>query len=321
MMPNTSPSKEDFSRIVDGFPNYHIVVIGDVMLDEYIFGDVHRISPEAPVPVLHISSKEFRLGGAANAAHNIVSLGGRCTLVGQVGKDDIKMELLRELDHKKIKYHFIERDNVLTTKKTRIIARNQQVVRLDHELHSKLPDECIPGIVDFINTARPDLILVSDYDKGFITESLMLELKKLGCRIVADPKVKNSHLFKDVFAITPNMKEAQEISGKDELEEIGRYITELFNTHLILTRSKDGVSCFNKETKEHQHFPAQCGEVIDVSGAGDTFAGAFALAIASGVNLMQSVVLANTSAGIAVGKLGTAVVSQEELKKVLMKLY
>lgn len=304
-------------NIINRFKEQHIVVLGDVMLDEYIFGDVHRISPEAPVPVLHVRKKEYRLGGAANAAHNIVSLGSRCTLISQIGKDEVGQELIRELNKKNIDSYLIERDNYPTIKKTRIIARNQQVVRIDYEEVAPLTEEKIEEIMQLIKKINPDVILVSDYEKGFIIPVLMEELKTFPCKIIADPKIKNGRLFKDVFAITPNLKEAQEISGKSEIEEIGKYITDCLNTHLILTRGKDGVSAFDKETKEHYYLPAQCGEVVDVSGAGDTFASAFALAVASGADLQEAVTIANKSAGIAVGKLGTATVSCDELRRIL----
>lgn len=305
----------NFLEIISKFGNQHVVALGDVMLDEYIFGDVHRISPEAPVPVLHVRKKEYRLGGAANAAHNIISLGGKCTLIGRVGNDEVKEELVKELNHKKINYHFIEKENYPTIKKTRIIAQNQQVVRIDREEMMQLTTEEVENVIEFIKEINPCLILISDYNKGFVVPLLVEKLKQFPCKIVADPKIKNGPMFAGIYAITPNLKEAQEISGKSEIEEIGQHIIENLNTNLILTRSKEGVSCFDRETKEHFYLPAECGEVVDVSGAGDTFASTFALAIASGAKLQEGVILANKAAGIVVGKLGTATISREELEK------
>ncbi len=305
----------NFQEIIDKFNHQHIVVLGDVMLDEYIFGDVHRISPEAPVPVLHVRKREYRLGGAANAAHNLISLGGKCTLIGQVGKDEVKEELVKELNNKKINHYLIEKENYQTIKKTRIIAQNQQVVRIDQEEIISLTTEEIEKIINLIKEINPCLILISDYNKGFVVPLLVEKLKQFPCKIVADPKIKNGQMFKGIYAITPNLKEAQEISGKSEIEEIGQHIIENLNTNLILTRSREGVSCFDRETKEHFYLPAECGEVVDVSGAGDTFASSFALAIASGANLQEGVVLANKAAGIVVGKMGTATVSKEELER------
>lgn len=303
------------NNIINRFKEQHIVVLGDVMLDEYIFGDVHRISPEAPVPVLHVRKREYRLGGAANAAHNIISLGGKCTLIGQVGKDEVKEELVKELNHKKISHYLIEKENYQTIKKTRIIAQNQQVVRIDQEEMAQLTTEEVENVIKFIKEINPHLILISDYNKGFVVPLLVEKLKQFSCKIIADPKIKNGQMFTGIYAITPNLKEAQEISGKSKIEEIGQHIIENLNTNLILTRSKEGVSCFDRETREHFYLPAECGEVVDVSGAGDTFASTFALAIASGAKLQEGAILANKAAGIVVGKLGTATISREELER------
>lgn len=297
----------------DAFPLKHILVIGDVMLDEYVFGDVNRISPEAPVPVLHVHKTEYRLGGAANVAHNIVSLGGKCTLVGQVGRDDSNSKLLFELGKKGIRHFLVERDDMPTIKKRRIVARNQQVIRVDTEMIKKLQAEHIEKIKNFLDMNSFDMIILSDYNKGMFSEDLMDILKPYQNKIIADPKPHNSALFRGVLAITPNLKESREISGEEDVEKIGASLMNSMNTNVFVTRSDKGVSVFEIASLQHIHIPTIAREVYDVSGAGDTFISALTLSLAVGATLQESAYYGVLASSIVVGKVGTAVATPEEI--------
>ncbi len=304
------------SKSITNFHKSNIVVIGDIILDEYLFGNISRINPEAPVPVLHIKEKEYRLGGAANVANNIVSLGGRCSLIGLAGQDKNLDRLTKELSNKKINHYLVTEKDYPTIIKTRIIAKNQQIIRIDKEKPKKLDNSKIEEILNFIKENNFNTILISDYDKGTITKKLVEEIKKLNIKIISDPKPKNISLFKDIFAISPNLKEAKEFTGKEEVEDIGKEITKKLNTNLILTRGKDGVSLFEKDNKQ-QYFPAKTKKVFDISGAGDTFIATTTLGISSGLSMHNSIFLGNHAAGIVVKKQGTATLSKEELMESL----
>ena len=284
------------------------------MLDEYIKGDTSRISPEAPVPVLKVQSKEYRLGGAANVAYNITSLGANCTLIGQVGNDDIRNELVRELKEKCIDYFFVE-NNIPTIKKTRIIAQNQQVIRVDSEEIQKISENQVKKILSFVKGRSFDVIIVADYNKGVAVPSLIKELKKLNIKIVADPKPNNIELFKNVYAVSPNLKEAQEITKETEFIKTGKKLEKMLNSIILLTRGPDGLSIFQKGT--HQYIPSQAKEVYDVSGAGDTFTAVFALATVASLSAYDSAIIANHAAGLVVSKFGTASLTRSEFKQTI----
>lgn len=174
---------KELNNIIDKFPGQNILVIGDIMLDEYIFGDVSRINPEAPVPILNANKKEYRLGGAANVANNIISLGGKCTLIGQVGKDPEKETLIQELNNKNIRYFLLENSKFQTIKKTRIIARGQQTIRVDWENLEPITFDHVNKIKNYIIENNFDLIVISDYNKGVIIPPLVEEIKKLNIKI------------------------------------------------------------------------------------------------------------------------------------------
>ena len=304
---------QEIDKTIDKFQEKHILVIGDVMIDEYIIGEVSRINPEAPVPVLDTQKTEHRLGGAANVANNIVSLGGKCTLIGQIGNDETKDILIKKLNDKGVRYSLIENEDIPTIKKTRIIARNQQVIRIDNENIVKIKDEEANQIIEKIKESNFDVILISDYNKGVITPCLMSRLKELNKKIIVDPKPENIEHYKDSFIISPNLKEGKEISKEKEIEKIGEKITKDFNTKLILRCGEKGAYLF--EEQETHYFPTKAKEIYDVSGAGDTFVATMALAISSGSNLHESIILGNQAAGVVIGKLGTSTISTNELKK------
>jgi len=304
----------DLSKLIEKFKGKNVLVVGDVMLDEYIKGDTSRISPEAPVPVLKVQSKEYRLGGAANVAYNITSLGANCTLIGQVGNDDIRNELVRELKEKCIDYFFVE-NNIPTIKKTRIIAQNQQVIRVDSEEIQKISENQVKKILSFVKGRSFDVIIVADYNKGVAVPSLIKELKKLNIKIVADPKPNNIELFKNVYAVSPNLKEAQEITKETEFIKTGKKLEKMLNSIILLTRGPDGLSIFQKGT--HQYIPSQAKEVYDVSGAGDTFTAVFALATVASLSAYDSAIIANHAAGLVVSKFGTASLTRSEFKQTI----
>jgi len=302
-------------KIIENFKNCNILVIGDIMLDKYIFGSTSRINPEAPVPIVNVEKIEHRLGGAANVANNITSLGGKCTLIGQAGNDETKDLLEKELIKKNINYFFIKTNK--TIKKTRIISQNQHLIRIDHENNKKISDEDSNNIINFIKNKSFDLIVISDYNKGFITPYLMEQLKSLNKKIIADFKPQNIDLFKNIFVISPNLKEAETITNEIKIEKILQKLSKKTNSNIILTCGEKGAYLFEKEKKQQYYLPSKAKEVYDVSGAGDTFIATVALSIATNTNLYESVILGNEAAGIVVGKLGTATLSSSELKKII----
>ena len=302
---------------IQEFPKKHILVIGDLILDEYIFGNINRINPEAPVPVLNVSNnnREHRLGGAANTANNVAALGAKCTVIGQVGNDKFKEPMLELFKQSNINTFLIERDEFTTIKKTRLVAQNQQALRVDFEDPKPIQTDHVKQITAFIKSNQFDMILLSDYNKGMLTKELAEGLKKLNIPIIADPKPINVDMFKNVFVIAPNVKEAREITNSDaDAESLSKSIAKKYNTHVIITQGSDGTSTYNKNTKEYHHLPTMAREVYDVSGAGDTFIATLTLALASKVELYDATQIANQAAGVVVGKFGTATLTLEELK-------
>ena len=302
---------------IQEFPKQHILVIGDLILDEYLFGTINRINPEAPVPVLNISNnkREHRLGGAANTANNVAALGAKCTVIGQVGNDKFKEPMIELFNQANINTFLIERDDLTTIKKTRLVAQNQQALRVDFEDPKPIESEHVKQIITFINANQFDMILLSDYNKGMLTKELTEELKKLDIQIVVDPKPSNMMLFKDSFVIAPNIKEAKEITNSNNSStELSKLIAEKYNTHVIITQGPNGTSSYNKDTNEYHHLPTKAQEVYDVSGAGDTFTATLTLALAAHAELYEATQIANHAAGIVVGKFGTSTLTLEELK-------
>jgi len=298
-------------EIIEGFKNKHIVVVGDIILDKYIYGDVSRINPEAPVPVLNVKKVKYVLGGATNVAANITSLGGRCTIMGQVGKDDAGAKVKELLKEQDIDFNLIENENFMTIKKTRIVAKNQHVVRVDWEIPKEIEEEHVGNVIKSIKASGCDMIIVSDYAKGTVTKELMDGLKTSDTKIIVDPKPKNKELYKGVFLITPNTQESREMTGTKDIEKMGKELVKQLGCNVILTRSEEGVSVFSGE--KHHYIPAKAREVYDVTGAGDTFVAAISLAISSGASLSEAALVANHASGISVSKLGTATVTTNEL--------
>lgn len=312
---------EKLIKIVNNFVGKRIGVIGDLMLDQFIWGEVERISPEAPVPVVLIAKETFMLGGAANTANNIAALTGKAFIVGAIGKDNPGRQLFREL-----KIKGVNADGVLflpskpTTQKIRIIARNQQVVRIDKENIDYIEKQKEQRIISFINShiKEWDAVVISDYAKGLITENLVKEIinsaSKYQKPVIGNTKKANhASYFQNVNLLIANSKEAAEISGIEELKKAGKKIQEELKCNVLITQGPEGMTLFEKDNI--RYFPAKAREVFNVSGAGDTVVSTFILALVSGANLKESAVIANYAAGVVVGKMGTATCSIVELKK------
>ncbi len=324
-----SPDRRKLEEAIEKFPSVRAVVVGDVMLDVFLWGTVNRISPEAPVPVVEIKQETYHLGGAANVAHNITALGGKVFLSGRVGEDQAGREVLKLLEEKGIDAGgIVTSSESITTVKTRIIAHSQQVVRFDKEVKTPLDDTSCKRIFDFLESAGDyDVFVVSDYAKGVITEPVMDRIKKLslqrGRPVIVDPKVVNKRLYSEVTILTPNYAEAVLMSGlnqpdqRHDLSDVAsRLITELRCRYLLITRGPEGMSLF-RDSGEPVHIPACARKVFDVTGAGDTVVAVLALGIASGLTVEEAAYLANIAAGIVVGEVGTAVVEPKQLRMFL----
>ncbi|MCX5699507.1 MAG: D-glycero-beta-D-manno-heptose-7-phosphate kinase [Candidatus Omnitrophica bacterium] len=330
----------NLKNIIRKFNQANILVVGDLILDEYIWGSVERISPEAPVPVLWAKKRTFVPGGTANVANNIRSLGGKVTLLGVTGSDANSKILLSELKKRKINTQgiFVE-SNRHTTVKTRILAGHQQVVRVDWEHTHDLPKELNAKILKFIqkNINSFDAIIIEDYGKGVINIALLEALIRLAKTrkkiITVDPKEENFQYYQSVNAITPNRKELENairnLKIKDttnrlkintdklftdkDVDSAAREILEYLNLDSILvTLGEQGMKLLEKNGRL-THIPTVAQEVFDVSGAGDTVISTFTLALCAGASKLEAAHIANFAAGIVVGKLGTAVTSIGEL--------
>ncbi len=315
----------DHKKIIRGFKNRNILVIGDIILDHYIWGRVSRISPEAPVPVVEVTRESFLLGGAANVAHNIVSLGGRASVIGINGQDIAGEALMNILIQRGVNCDGIFTENRPTTVKTRVIAHNQQVVRFDREDRKYVDGKILKGILGYINSVlfHYDAVIVSDYQKGMISQELIRDIVKKAkpkeMFIAVDPKVGHFDFYKGVSLITPNVMEASsgsniEIRDDETLLRAGRSLMKKLSCKAVLiTRGEQGMSLFEKN--KVTHIPTVARKVYDVTGAGDTVISAFTLACASGTNMEEAAVIANHAAGIVVGEVGTAVATPEQLLK------
>jgi D-beta-D-heptose 7-phosphate kinase/D-beta-D-heptose 1-phosphate adenosyltransferase len=317
-----------FEKIIKSFKNKKVLVIGDLILDRYLFGKVNRISPEAPVPVVEVTDETFLLGGATNVANNIAALGGKATVAGVVGNDNAGRVLKELLEENSISTKGIVEDHRPTSVKTRVIAHNQQVVRFDREDKRRLEGKGLLRFLNYIKKAvsEHDAVIISDYKKGVISSSLIKTVVKNGKHkntfVAVDPKVGHFHFYKNVSLITPNLMEASQGSGieiKDEksLAKAGKTLMgRLSCKSVLITRGEDGMSLFEKNANKQitvKHIPTVAKKVFDVTGAGDTVIATLALAHAAGASLEEASVIANYAAGIVVGEVGTAVVTSEAL--------
>ena len=310
-------------QILNAFTGKTIIIVGDAMLDEFIWGKVHRISPEAPVPVVEVIEETYRLGGCANVAANIQELGGTAIPIGIVGRDAASDRIGELLEKAGIETYGLVRADRPTTLKSRILAHSQQVVRTDRESKKPLSAELNSDLTALFNQFLPKAaaVIVSDYDKGVVNRDLMTNIlpraKSAGVPVFLDPKVHHADYYRPITLITPNHHEAQlltglAIDGDRSLEEAGRRLLEKFECeYALITRGEEGMSLFNKAGAHH--LPTFAREVFDVTGAGDTVIATLALASAGGATMEESAILANHAAGIVVGKVGTATVSRSEL--------
>lgn len=319
---------EKLLKIIEKFRQKKILIIGDIMLDKYIWGDVTRISPEAPVQVVNVIKENYAPGGAANVANNISALGKKTYIVGITGNDPIKDILISELKKRKINVEGIfTDDSKVTIQKVRVFARNQQLLRFDYEKKGYLKDKTEKEILIFINNLFNDIdaIAISDYSKGVITENLMIHLTQLCAKrnkvIVVDPKPCHKEFYRGSTLISPNHKEAIEMAGlaieennNENINKIGKKLIETLETNILITRGEKGMSLFEKNG-QIIHIPTYAKEVFDIIGAGDTVVASLTLALASGATLKEAAIIANHAAGITVGKIGTTTVTYEELKK------
>ena len=316
---------EDLLRVTADFPGRKVLVLGDLMLDRYLWGDTDRISPEAPVPVVEAREESQRLGGAANVAQNVRALGGEPLLVGVCGEDLFGRELIRLLESLDISpVGVVPSRERRTTCKTRILARRQQMIRIDREDRHELPDELLEAVTQKVERALDEVeaCVISDYGKGVITarllEVVLPAARARGIPVAVDPKETHFFRYLGVSTITPNQTEASTAFGKrirdvDMLLLAGRALLErLDSDSVLITRGAEGMVLFRPHEPAWS-FPAVAHEVYDVTGAGDTVVSVFALALAAGAELSEAAAISNHAAGIVVQEVGTATPSPENL--------
>lgn len=303
----------------NSFSNLSTLVVGDVMLDRYWFGKVDRVSPEAPVPVLAVKTEESRAGGAANVSHNLLALGAQSNLLSVVGNDDAGREIKEIIESYGATTTLKVDESVKTIVKLRMVAQNQQLLRADFD--EKPSEEVLAQcLTDYrAMLGANDVVVLSDYGKGGLTHvAQMIALARAHNKpVIVDPKGDDYSRYRGATLITPNMKEFETVAGKasseaDFVERAHRLCAELELDYLLVTRSEKGMTLFGKDGSQLDS-PATALEVYDVSGAGDTVISMMALAMVSDFTDQEKLVLANTVAGIVVGKLGTAVATIDEV--------
>jgi D-beta-D-heptose 7-phosphate kinase/D-beta-D-heptose 1-phosphate adenosyltransferase len=324
-MSTTPADPASLRALVERFRGRRLLVIGDLMLDRYLWGRVDRISPEAPVPVVEIERESETLGGAGNVAANLQALGAEPVLVGVVGADDAGAHLAETLRGRGVLTDAVVRDPTRpTTVKTRIIAHAQQVVRADRESRAEIPEAVRATLLAAVEAALPrcEGMIVSDYGKGVITEALLERVlgmaRKRGVSVSVDPKEAHIDAYRGVSILTPNQHEAGYAQGRrivDEasLMEVGWGLQKRLDAEAVLvTRGAEGMSLFEKGGS-YTHIPTVAREVYDVTGAGDTVVGVVALALAAGADFVSAATLANHAAGVVIREIGTASCTPAEL--------
>lgn len=315
-------------KFIEQFSRTRTLVVGNVMLDHYVWGNVSRISPEAPVPVVSVTRENVLLGAATNVVNNIHSLGGKVSVCGVIGHDDAGRQLVHMLRVQGIHTDglIVEKDRP-TTIKTRVIAHSQQVVRFDRETKNGIERDTHRGIFDFVKQQVRDgldAIVISDYSKGVVTKALVRDIMKLARKnsviVSVDPKVNHFGIYSGVTILTPNIKEAS-IGAKVDIEDdksllkAGALLLRRLKCEAVLiTRGEHGMSLFERDGRI-THIPTVAQEVFDVTGAGDTVISALTLAMAAGAGTVDAARISNFAAGIVVGVVGTATVKPEELKQ------
>jgi D-glycero-beta-D-manno-heptose-7-phosphate kinase len=311
--------------LIEGFSQVKIAVVGDIMLDRYIFGSVDRVSPEAPIPIVMERTTQLVPGGAGNTAANITALGATCYLFGVIGEDQAAHDVIETLQSHQIDTSGIsEVADRPTTQKTRVLGNHQQIVRLDTESSQPLAEgtstKLLDNLKEVINECQA--LVVCDYAKGVITPTLIEELKIVAKEhklpLLIDPRPEHKALYHDVTYLTPNKKETagmvhMPVRTQHEAEVLGLQLAKELNSNILLTMSEDGMLVIERDTETATHIPTKAEEVTDVSGAGDTVIAAMALSLAAGASAHDAALIATHAASIVVAKLGTATVSQTEL--------
>lgn len=318
-------SSDPLARYVSDFRYRQVLVLGDVILDEYLLGECGRLSPEAPVPVVRVSRTRQVLGGAGNTAANIVSLGGRATLVGLLGEDEAGATLRRCAAEAGVKLEGVPKRGG-TLRKTRVVGQSQQIVRLDYEEGRSPEPDVTERILELVSRRLDacDIVVISDYAKGFLSPALAREIidraHAVGRQVVVDPRPQHRSCYAGCDYLTPNWREARELLGwldapasASEVNAVAEALSSQLETNVVLTLGPEGIAFCSRGGGERFGLPTVAREVFDVSGAGDTVVAAFSLALASGADHRTAVNLANRAASVAVGKFGTATVTPEEI--------
>jgi D-glycero-beta-D-manno-heptose-7-phosphate kinase len=313
-------------RILEQFQGKRIAILGDLMLDRYYWGSVHRISPEAPVPVVEVESESVRFGGAANVANNIQALGGVPLLIGLVGNDHPGQMMAEMMAERGMDTSGLVMDaDRPTTIKTRVIASEQHVVRIDNEAKTPCPEHLQSSIVDGVryHIHSLDAILIEDYNKGVITKAVIDEVLAVAHKydkiVTVDPKFDHFLDFKGVTVFKPNRRETEEVLGgrlrtDEEVERAGRKLLELLGAeNILLTRGPEGMSLFERGGGSY-HLPTAAEHVIDVSGAGDTVISTLTIALAAGAPTRDACLLANCAGGVVVGSVGIVPVTLGQIR-------
>jgi D-glycero-beta-D-manno-heptose-7-phosphate kinase len=324
-------SNKRLDELKKGFGGKRIAVIGDMMLDGYFWGDVKRISPEAPVPVLEVEDEFFRFGGAANVALNILTLGGIAIPVGVIGNDSSGKIFSSLIDEKKMDGEGIIIDNDRpTTTKTRVIANNQHVVRIDKESKAYINHKIESKILSYLESIldKIDGIILQDYNKGVLTPALIRNIISLGNKknilITVDPKFENFFEYKNVTVFKPNRIETETVLGiriknDKDISSAGRNLLNKLNSkYVLLTLGEGGIAVFENGDKERR-MPTKAIKVADVSGAGDTVISTLTIGLAAGADIYEACFLANYAAGIVCGEVGIVPIEKEILFKTVLK--
>ena len=316
-------------KAIRSFPNSKVLVIGDIMMDEFLWGEVSRISPEAPVPIVKVEKETFLLGGAANVVNNLLGLKSQVLLAGVIGPDGMGRRLIRKLQSLGTTTEgIVVEEGRPTAIKTRVIAHHQQVVRVDREKVTPIMPKTLKTIFNIIRKNRLQIkgIIISDYGKGVVSQELMSGLKEIigknSIPVLVDPKPQNIGWYEGVTLITPNHLEAElavgkKIESEEDLLWAGRHLLKKTKCKSVLiTRGQEGMTLFLKN-KKVEHIPTVAQKVFDVTGAGDTVIATLILSLVSGMNTIQACKMANFAAGIVVGEVGTAAVQAGDLIRVL----
>jgi rfaE bifunctional protein kinase chain/domain len=316
-------TEQRIEQLLDAAQNVRVLVVGDLMLDRYVSGAVDRISPEAPVPVVRVESESSAVGGAANVAHNVVALGGRCDVVGVMGRDGNGAVLRRELDLLGIGSDgLVTTEDRPTTTKTRVLARHQQVVRYDHEVDGDMPDAVVARLVSAVKdlSGPADVIVIEDYNKGVIVppviEAVMSAAREQEVPTVVDPKRLRFFGFQGATVFKPNAKELADALGEpiraEDPEWMEAVRARIGSEHLLVTLGEHGMALRTADG-DFVRVPAVARSVYDVSGAGDTVTAVLGLMLGAGATPVEAAVLANHAAALEVAKAGVATVTREEI--------